>query len=406
MDITVATKAAKPGDAVLRIPEHLCVTLDRVFQDESVAELLTTNKLSEIACLTLYLAYEKIRRKDSPIYPYIKELDRQGARGPQGAKSPLLWEPGQVDNYLAGSPVIAQVKERLAGIEREYKELDTVWYMSGSLFNNYSLAHGFEPPTEQFSLEVFRQAFAAVSSCVVHLQGVPLSRRFALVPLGPPFLTYSSTCQALLKYDPERKEVQLAVDRDVAPGEPIVAWCGPQPNSRLLINYGVVDPNNPHDKLPLSITIPNADPLYRLKMSTLAEQSLSTQQAFQLSCQKMPLPEQLVPYLRLVSASTEEEIKKVRFGEDAVPVSTANERLVLAQLIHFLKTRLAGYKTTIEEDDCIIADPTSGPRRTVAARLLKIEKTILQNAMSAVMIRPGAEDAAEAPLQDWPVRIM
>ena len=31
---------------------------------------------------------------------------------------------------------------------------------------------------------------------MVHLQGVPLSKRFALVPLGPPLLTYSSTCKA------------------------------------------------------------------------------------------------------------------------------------------------------------------------------------------------------------------
>ena len=37
------------------------------------------------------------------------------------------------------------------------------------------------------------QAFAAVQASVVHLQGVSLAKRFALVPLGPPCLTYSST---------------------------------------------------------------------------------------------------------------------------------------------------------------------------------------------------------------------
>jgi hypothetical protein len=31
----------------------------------------------------------------------------------QGAKSPLLWEAGQVDELLAGSPVVAEIKERL-----------------------------------------------------------------------------------------------------------------------------------------------------------------------------------------------------------------------------------------------------------------------------------------------------
>lgn len=247
VDVTVAVAPLAPGDLALRIPENLVVTLDRVFEDDTVAELLTTNKLSELACLTLYLSYEKKRGKDSVWFPFIKELDRQAGRGPQGAKSPLLWEPGQVDDLLAGSPVVGQIKERLRGIQKEYEELDTVWYMSGSLFKNYP----FEIPTEQFSLEVFTQAFAAVQSSVVHLQGVPLSKRFALVPLGPPLLAYSSTAKAMLKYNAEDREVQLVVDRAYSPGEQVFAWCGPQPNSRLLINYGVCDEGNPYDKLPL-----------------------------------------------------------------------------------------------------------------------------------------------------------
>ncbi len=48
------------------------------------------------------------------------------------------------------------------------------------------------------------------------------------------------------------QEVQLRVDRAYSPNEPLVAWCGPQPNSRLLINYGIVDESNPYDKLPLA----------------------------------------------------------------------------------------------------------------------------------------------------------
>ncbi len=34
-----------------------------------------------------------------------------------------------MEEYLAGSPVVGQIAERLAGIEREYQELDTVWFM-------------------------------------------------------------------------------------------------------------------------------------------------------------------------------------------------------------------------------------------------------------------------------------
>ena len=54
--------------------------------------------------------------------------------------------------------------------------------------------------------------------------------------------------QAMLKFNRETEEVQLAVDRDYRAGEPIKAWCGPQPNRRLLLNYGIVTDDNPYDK--------------------------------------------------------------------------------------------------------------------------------------------------------------
>ena len=77
----------------------------------------------------------------------------------------------------------------MQAIEKEYNELDTVWFMAGSLFKNYP----YDVPTEAFSLDLFTQAFAAVQASVVHLQDVTLSKRFAMVPLGPPLLSYSST---------------------------------------------------------------------------------------------------------------------------------------------------------------------------------------------------------------------
>ena len=66
------TNSVLTGDVALRIPETLAITLDRVFQDDAVAELLTTNKLSELACLTLYLMYEKKAGKESFWFEYIK----------------------------------------------------------------------------------------------------------------------------------------------------------------------------------------------------------------------------------------------------------------------------------------------------------------------------------------------
>ena len=71
-----------------------------------------------------------------------------------------------------------------------------------------------------------------MQASVVHLQGVPTSMRFALVPMGPPLLSYSSDCRALVRWEPSsgssesgsKGSVVLDVDRDVRKGDPVVAW--------------------------------------------------------------------------------------------------------------------------------------------------------------------------------------
>jgi len=285
---------------------------------------------------------------------------------------------------LQGSPVVKDVQQRLQGIEREYNELDTVWFMAGSLFHNYP----WDIPTEAFSLKLFTQAFAAVQASVVHLQGVPLSKRFALVPLGPPCLAYSSTSKAMLKYEPESGEVQLVVDRSYREGEPITAWFGPQPNHRAFLNYGIVDEDNPHDKMSLEVTIPQADPLFQLKRRLLQQHNLATQQVFQLQ-RNQPLPKQLLDYCRFAHCIDEESLQRAaEFGDQTV--SDDNELTVLQQLIGHLQGKLRRYKTSMEEDVAVIEDPKAGPREKVAARLLRIEKFILQEALDNLESLPGA----------------
>lgn len=143
-----------------------------------------------------------------------------------------------------------------------------------------------------------------------------------------------------------------------------------------------------------AVIIPSDDPFYREKRARLAENELSTQHTFQLSA-ATPLPPQLLPFLRLTFASTADEMWKVQFAPGtAAPISVANENRVLAQLTTHLKRRMAGYKTTVTEDEAIIADPTVRPRQTVAAKLVRIEKLILQGAMQELMQQPGAQQAA------------
>ncbi|KAM3273348.1 hypothetical protein ACQJBY_042942 [Aegilops geniculata] len=395
LHFVAAGQDLEAGDVAFEVPMSLVVTLERVLGDESVAELLTTNKLSELACLALYLMYEKKQGRDSLWYPYIKELDRQRGRGQLAVESPLLWTESELD-YLNGSPMRDEVVVRDEGIRREYNELDTLWFMAGSLFKQYP----FDVPTEAFPFEIFKQAFVAVQSCVVHLQKVSLARRFALVPLGPPLLTYKSNCKAMLTA--VDGSVRLLVDRPYKAGEPIIVWCGPQPNSRLLLNYGFVDEDNRYDRIAIEVgflklfyspylvvvtkpkllsqaSLNTEDPQYQEKRMVAQRNGKLAIQKFQVCVGKeKETISEMLPYLRLGYISDPDEMQCILSSEgDTCPVSPCSERAVLDQLVVYLKSRLAGYPTTLDEDEAMLADGSLEPKKEVATRLVSCSDRLL-----------------------------
>ncbi|CAN6847742.1 unnamed protein product [Brassica oleracea] len=368
------------GDVAFSVPNSLVVTLERVLGNETIAELLTTNKLSELACLALYLMYEKKQGKKSVWYPYIRELDRQRGRGQLDVESPLLWSEAELE-YLTGSPTKAEVLERAEGIKREYSELDTVWFMAGSLFQQYP----FDIPTEAFSFEIFKQAFVAIQSCVVHLQNVSLARRFALVPLGPRLLAYCSNCKAMLTA--VDSAVELVVDRAYKAGDPIVAWCGPQPNAKLLLNYGFVDEDNPYDRIIVEAALSTDDPQYQDKRLVAQRKGKLSQQVFQVRVGKeREAVQDMLPYLRLGYMSDPAEMQSVISSQGPVcSMSPCMERAVLDQLADYFMRRLSRYPTTLKEDDALLADPSLNPRKRVATRLVRLEKKMLAACLVATV---------------------
>ncbi|CAN0925256.1 Actin-histidine N-methyltransferase [Linum grandiflorum] len=344
-----ASEDLQAGDVAFSVPNSLVVTLDRVLGNETVAELLTTNKLSELACLALYLMYEKKQGKKSFWYPYIRELDRQRGRGQLAVESPLLWSEAELA-YLTGSPT------------QQYP---------------------FDIPTEAFSFEIFKQAFVAVQSCVVHLQKVSLARRFALVPLGPPLLSYGSNCKAMLSA--VEGAVELVVDRPYKAGEPIAVWCGPQPNSRLLINYGFVDEGNAYDRLVMKAALNTEDPQYQDKRLVAQRNGKLSMQDFvvQVGKEKEAVSEML-PYLRLGYVTDPSEMESVISSQGPVcPVSPCMERAVLDQLAEYFNRRLALYPTSLSEDESMLAEEKLNPKKRVATQLVRLEKKILHACLQA-----------------------
>lgn len=210
----------------------------------------------------------------------------------------------------------------------------------------------------------------------------------------------------MLSYNPNTKSVDLVADREYEAGEPISAWCGPQTNKRLLINYGIVDENNPYDWLQVAATIPNTDPLFSAKRAILLEHGLATQQFFRLQRGK-PVPATLLPYMRLAYEEDRDLLSKIEFTEGAEPVDLPIEAKILHHVASILQGKLDNYRTTIEQDEETIAS-SSNPREVVAAKLLRIEKEILNSALDEILAKPSAPERSSLGLaegQKYPVKL-
>ncbi|MBA0726454.1 hypothetical protein Golax_002280, partial [Gossypium laxum] len=131
-----------------------------------------------------------------------------------------------------------------------------------------------------------------------------------------------------------------------------------QPNSKLLINYGFVDDDNSYDRLVVEV--------YAGKEKEAVSDML--------------------PYLRLGYVSDPSEMQSVLSSQGPVcPVSSCMERAVLDQLADYFKRRLAGYPTTLNEDESLLSDPNLNPKKQVATQLVRLEKKILHACLQATM---------------------
>jgi hypothetical protein len=147
--------------------------------------------------------------------------------------------------------------------------------------------------------------------------------------------------------------------------------------------------DNPADHLPLRVTCPPAaagdDGLAQARRAALASAGASSDATFKLT-RSGGLPAGLLPALRLALCADAGVLASPAAAAAAAaagPLSPANEAAALTALSGRLTARLAGYRTTVEEDEATIASPDAGPRAKVAARLLRLEKLTLAAALDA-----------------------
>jgi histone-lysine N-methyltransferase SETD3 len=175
----------------------------------------------------------------------------------------------------------------------------------------------------------------------------------------------------------EEQHFQVRSVSAVAEGQELRTTYGNKSNLSLLLQYGFVHEDNPHDEVLLLFGIPADDPLAAQKQRLLGLATPLEQRSFKVSrTYDAQVMTGLFSFLRIALAEAEDLATLVSAPDPLAHaqscLSTRNEQKLLSTFVSTCEQRLAGYETSLEEDE----------------RILREEK-LSHNARSCILLRRG-----------------
>ncbi|CAN6484500.1 unnamed protein product [Victoria cruziana] len=155
-------------------------------------------------------------------------------------------------------------------------------------------------------------------------------------------------------------------------------------NAELALDYGFIETNSNRDVYTMTLEIPESDPFYEDKLDIAELNGLGTVAYFDIVLDR-PLPELMVPYLRLLAVGGSDAFLLEALFRDSVwghlqlPVSRSNEEFICKVVVSACQTALSGYMTTIDEDEELMGRGDLPPRLEIAIGVRAAEKKVLQH---------------------------
>lgn len=177
--------------------------------------------------------------------PYFDNLPTDFSRFP-------LFDFHLAETGLRGSPTLVKLKECQVAIQQEWTNMCK------------------RDPGSQLSLQAFQESRQLVASRSFSVRVGGMSQP-CLAPLAD-MLNHSLSPNVAWRQ--LGAQIELYCLRGIAALEELTCSYGPKSNSALLINYGFVLPNNPHDEYALTLTLPVSVKGYEVKKGMLGNHCL------------------------------------------------------------------------------------------------------------------------------------
>ncbi|WP_224242991.1 SET domain-containing histone-lysine N-methyltransferase [Hyalangium gracile] len=356
-----------PGETLLRIPRRHVLTVEDVRASE-MGQLLDAHAQldEERTYLSAFLLQERERGEDSFWKPFLDML-------PKAFPShPFFFEEHELallqGSFLAGMVGIQQriVAERYVHLSQHVPGFNRF------TFDAFVWAH-FAVVTRTFTMT----RSGSHASCLVPLVDMINDGR----PWDSPW--------AWLE---EEQCFQVKSLGAVAAGQELHTTYGNKSNLSLLLQYGYVHEDNAHDEVLLLLGIPPGDAFTAEKQRLLGLSSPDEQRSFKLSrTYDAEAMAELFAFLRIAQAEAG-ELSVLEAAPDALalaraPLSPRNEEKLHAAFAAGCEKRLAGYATSLEEDERLLREEALSPNARNCILLRRGEKRLLQS--YAVRARAG-----------------
>ncbi|KAL3159238.1 hypothetical protein ABBQ32_011210 [Trebouxia sp. C0010 RCD-2024] len=359
--VLLSSTSAQAGQTLLSVPESTWISLQTVRNSPIGSSVEALEPWLQLALFILFgLADQKSDWSD-----YLLSL-------PSSFSVPLLWEEQELA-LLEGTQLLSTVQGYRDFFEDRWQDLnDNLFSQAPSLF-----------PQDSFSYDRFLWAVATLRAHVhAPLQGAQV----ALVPLAD-LVQHARDGNAHWKLQPagfgRHQSLLVESKRELRAGTPLTMDFGPdKSDAQILLDYGVLDADNPQAGFMLPLALPEGDACYDDKADIAELNGLQDSADFVLHPDQPPTNE-LMAFLRLVNISgpdaflMEALFRNEVWGHMQVPVSRVNEEAVCQSMIDGCREALRGYPSTIDEDLMLLRDAVTGSREDLAIRVRLGEKETL-----------------------------
>lgn len=352
-----------PNEALARIPRRCVLTVEDARASE-LGRLLEAHAQfdDERTYLLAFLLQEKERGEGSSWKPFLDVLPRSFPTHPfffDRHESALLngsFAQGMVEYQRANlADRHARLCQQVPGFSRFTLE-QFVWAHFAVVSRTFSVPRG-----------------GGSTTCMVPLadmlnDGRPWNTRWALSADGQFF--------------------ELHTAGAVAAGEELVTSYGARGNLHLLVQYGFVHEDNVHDEVLMvfGLTVEDVHTEEKQRLLGLSRPGEPRSYRLQRPFEAQALAESL-SFLRVAHAEVE-ELAMLSGAPDALAraksrLSTENERRAVAAFVAACQERLAGYETSLAEDERLLREGALTRNARNCVLLRRGEKQILQSYVEA-----------------------